>query len=97
MKPRNSARDRERRVALKILRYLTQNPNAADTVEGILEWWLPRQSMAEEQKVVERALDYLVERNLILMVQPADARKHYRLNANCIEESRKLIGEANDT
>jgi hypothetical protein len=93
MRQRESARNREWRVALKILRYLTQNPNAADTVEGILEWWLPRQSMVEEQKVVERALEHLVERDLILTVQPADARKHYRLNAERIEETRKLIRE----
>lgn len=98
MKRRNVGGGRERYstwdVALKILRYLEQNPNAADTVEGILEWWLPQQSMSEEEKLVERALERLVEQGLILAVQPADARKHYRLNTNRLEESRRLIREA---
>lgn len=81
------------KVALKILRYLNQNPNAADTVEGILEWWLPQQSISEEERVIERALELLVERNLILAIPSSYARKHYRLNAECIDECRKLISD----
>lgn len=84
-------------VALKILRYLDQNPNAADTVEGILEWWLPKQSIYEEEKVVERALDEMIERNLILTIRSSDARKHYRLNSDCIQEIRRMIRDADNT
>jgi hypothetical protein len=83
-------------VALKILRYLAENPNAADTADGVLEWWVLKQSIFEEEEVVERALDRLVEHNLIHSVQLADARKHYHLNADRIEESKRLIKEAKD-
>jgi len=100
MKLRDSRGRRDRdstwEVALRILRYLDQNPNASDTVEGILEWWLPKQSMYEEEKVVERALDSMVERNLILTNRSSDARKHYRLNTDCIQEIRRMIREADD-
>lgn len=85
------------KVALKILRYLSRNPHAADTVNGILEWWLPKQSLREEERVVERALRILEKRNLILSAKSADGRKHYYLNADRIAESSKLIADAEDS
>jgi hypothetical protein len=80
-------------VSLKILRYLEHNPNAADTLDGILEWWLPRQSIYEQEKTVQQALDSLVERKLLLTKQSTDMRKHYRLNTQCIQEIRRLISD----
>jgi hypothetical protein len=90
-------RDSTSEVALKILRYLDQNPHAADTLEGILEWWLPKQAIYEEEKVVKRALDEMVKRNLILTTRSSDARKHYRLNSGCIRDIRRMIREADKT
>jgi hypothetical protein len=100
MKLRGSRRpeqDSTWEVALRILRYLHENSNAADTVEGILEWWLPEQSIYEERKVVERALDEMVKRNLILTIQSSDARRHYRLNTDCVQEIRRLIRDVEDS
>jgi hypothetical protein len=97
MKPRDSSDQREpeptSEVSLKILRYLEQNPNAADTLDGILEWWLPRQSIYEQEKTVQLALDSLVERKLLLTKQSTDMRKHYRLNTDCIQEIRRIISD----
>lgn len=93
---RRRERDPTWEVALKILRYLHENSNAADTVEGILEWWLPKQSIYEERKVVERALDEMVKRNLLLTIQSSDARRHYRLNTDCVQEIRRMIREVED-
>jgi len=81
-------------VATKILRYLTEHPEASDTADGILEWWLLKQSILDEKKVVEKALKWLVEEKLIIKVEAADSRKHYRLNVERIEVSRKLIRAA---
>jgi hypothetical protein len=97
MKRRNLADQREQdetwRVALKILRYLSEHPNAADTADGVLEWWLLKQSIFDEERVVEKALAGLVEQKLIFKVEAAD-RRYYHLNAERIEESRTLIREA---
>ena len=90
-------RDTTSEVALKILRYLDQNPNAADTVEGILEWWLPKQSIYEEESVVKRALDEMIKRNLILATRSSDARRHYRLNTEFIQEIRRMIKDSDHT
>ena len=74
--------DQTWQVALKILRYLQENPRAADTATGILEWWLLKQSMSEEQHMVEQALKMLEEKNLILSTTAIDGRKHYSLKAD---------------
>ena len=98
MKPRDSRRRRESdstlEVSLKILRYLEQNASAADTLDGILEWWLPKQSIYEQEEIVQRALDLLVKRGLLLSKESPDARKHYRLNPDCVEEIRRIVGRA---
>ena len=94
------SRDRESaaswKVSLKILRYLEQHPNAADTLEGIVEWWVPKQSIYEEERVVQQALDQMVKEKLILTTETSDARKHYRLNTDCLDEIRRIIGDPND-
>jgi len=94
---RPDSEDPSLEVSLKILRYLEKNPNAADTVDGILEWWLPKQSMMEQEEVVQHALDLLVQRKLLLTKQLSDARKHYRLNKESIQEIRELIGKADSS
>ena len=81
-------------IALRILHYLAENPQAADTVEGILQWWLLERTIVEEQQAVERALDRLVELGLIIEARAADAHRRYHLNAEQIETVRKLIREA---
>ena len=88
---RPDSEDPSLEVSLKI--YLDKNPNAADTVDGVLEWWLPKQSMVEQEAVVRRALDLLVQRKLLLTKRLSDSRTHYRLNKDYIEEIRRLIGE----
>jgi hypothetical protein len=42
--------------------YLAQHPDAADTLDGIVNWWLPRQRYETERRRIEKALDHLVER-----------------------------------
>jgi hypothetical protein len=53
------------RLSDEILTYLRVYPQAADTVDGIVEWWLPRQRHDEVVDRVQRALDDLVARGLV--------------------------------
>lgn len=43
-----------------ILAYLRRNPDAADTLDGIVSWWLPVASGRVEASRVERALERLI-------------------------------------
>lgn len=57
--------DDAERVAREILAYLARRPSACDTLDGILQWWLPRIRVEEASETVERALTLLEERALI--------------------------------
>ena len=45
-----------------VLAYLQSHPQAADTLRGIVNWWLPRQRYESDCLRIERALKALVAR-----------------------------------
>jgi len=49
----------------EILRYLRTHPEAADTLDGVIEWWLPRQHRKVARERVQQALDHLIARGLV--------------------------------
>ena len=53
------------RVAQEIERYVSSHPHAADTLDGIVKWWLMRQRMEEGKMLVNAALEYLVKQDLL--------------------------------
>lgn len=48
-----------RALAIELLRYLSEHPGAADTSDGIAQWWLPK-AAAFGRGEVEAALALLV-------------------------------------
>ncbi|MGZ8159475.1 MAG: hypothetical protein ACXWT1_15800 [Methylobacter sp.] len=52
-------------IADQIECYLKNHPNAADTIEGIAEWWLPEQGIEVSSLVVQLALNYLGSRSVV--------------------------------
>jgi hypothetical protein len=63
--PQDPPSFRNRTTALKILRYLIQHPDAHDTLEGIVEWWLLDQHIQEETGKVGQALEELVDHGFV--------------------------------
>ncbi len=47
-------------IAQEINRYLDSHPNAADSLKGVLRWWLLRQRYEDSVETVCAALEYLV-------------------------------------
>lgn len=60
-----------------ITRYLRAHPNAADSVEGIVQWWLPEQHKPVDMDGLQQALDYLVETREISKTELLDGRMLY--------------------
>jgi Fe2+ or Zn2+ uptake regulation protein len=44
----------------EILTYLREHSEAADTVDGIIEWWLPRQRYEQGKAQIQKALDNML-------------------------------------
>ncbi len=64
-------------LAGTIFRYLASCPNACDTVDGICEWWIPRQRYVETKGDVLAALELLKADGRIDMRNCADDQVLY--------------------
>ena len=58
---RKSAGDNVQQVASDIAEHFFKNPEAADTAEGITDWWISRQKRSNSLPVVRKALNLLVQ------------------------------------
>ena len=67
-------------IGYEILAYLVEHPEAQDTLEGIVEWWLLEQEIKFETARVKEALSDLIARGLILEKKGSNSQIHYRIN-----------------
>jgi hypothetical protein len=79
------------RIAYEILAYLIDNPNAQDTLEGIVEWWLLERTIKQQTLAVEEALSMLVAERLVLARRGIDSRTYYKLNSRRRRKIRLLL------
>lgn len=73
---------RKQRVQRLILSYLSRNPTAEDTVEGILQWWLVHEEVRFRMQEIEAALAELTREGLVVQSIGEDSRVLYRINRN---------------
>lgn len=69
----------QREACYHILAYLMDNPDAGDTFEGIVEWWLLHQRIKFETETVSEAVAKLVAEGLIAEEKGSDSRLIYRV------------------
>ncbi|HEX8180446.1 MAG TPA: hypothetical protein VF525_12945 [Pyrinomonadaceae bacterium] len=74
-----------------ILTYLAENPEAQDTFEGIVEWWLLEQKIERQTLAVRQALEELAAQKLIIARRTKDLRTHYRINRRKAKDIRALL------
>ncbi len=67
--------DAHRRIAEAIRRYLAEHPDAADSAEGIADWWLDEDVPAT---TVRDVLDSLVREGVVEKYEFAGGRVIYR-------------------
>jgi hypothetical protein len=65
------------KIAHDLMRHMSENPEAADTLKGIAAWWLGGKYRLPE---VRQALGELVERGLIVEVEGKDLQVIYCKN-----------------
>ncbi|HEV7395156.1 MAG TPA: hypothetical protein VGN86_01495 [Pyrinomonadaceae bacterium] len=80
-------------IARAVLSYLARNPNAQDTLPGIIEWWLLDHQIRTRTAEVKSVVDQLVAERLILKRKGRDLQTHYRLNPKRQHRIETLIEE----
>lgn len=61
-----------------ILQYLREHPEAADSLDGIANWWLPKSNQSATTEAVQEALARLVAERRIACIDLADGRTLYQ-------------------
>ena len=84
----------QRDVRYHILAYLCDNPNAGDTFEGIVEWWLLHQRIKFETRNISEAVRKLVAEGFILENEGSDSRTTYRVNQIRANEIQTIVNQA---
>jgi hypothetical protein len=80
-------------IARAVLSYLARNPNAQDTLPGIIEWWLLDHQIRTRTAEVKSVVDQLVAERLILKSKGRDLQTHYRINPRRQSRITTLIEE----
>ncbi len=78
-------------VEYEILTYMAKHPDAQDTLEGIVQWWLLERNIEHQSALVKKVLNDLARKGLILENRNRDERLRYQVNRNRLEEIWKLI------
>ena len=70
-------------LADAIRHYLAKHPDAADTLEGVVNWWLVRQRYENAVTRVSRALELLVEQGELTKIQHRGSPPIYKIRRRC--------------
>ncbi len=73
-------------IEYEILSYMVENPDAQDTLEGIVQWWLLERKLRYETPRVKEVVEELVSRGLVLERKNASSRTHYKINRSRMDE-----------
>ncbi len=80
-----------RSIERNVLEYLLKNPEARDTLEGIIEWWILEREIRLRTEQIKEAIQILVEKGFVLQHETADTRIHYTINTNRYQEVEDFI------
>ena len=83
-----------KRVVWLLLGYLYTHPDAKDTDEGIMNWWLPTRGVMVNETGVEEALNELVMSGWLTLTSRSASHPMYGLNRARIVELQRLFESA---
>jgi hypothetical protein len=78
-------------VIRHILQYWLVHPEAKDTLQGILQWWVPGDRVEQGTEAVQAALEVLVARRWVIRRQTLPAPALYGLNQDKREEIQAFL------
>jgi hypothetical protein len=78
-------------MAFELLTYLTRRPDAQDTFEGILQWWVVARDVPRSPREVRGAVDELVAAGLLVAAHGRDRQERYQLNPARKQAAQELV------
>lgn len=68
-------------IADALRRYLESHPNASDSLEGVMRWWLASERVEASQAMVRGALEQLAEEQVVRVRVLSDGTRVYLAGA----------------
>ena len=90
-------KDQKLEIRYYILAYLAENPDAGDSLTGIVDQWLLRQRIAYETKNVSEVVAQLESDGLLVRQTKADSEIIYRVNRTREQAIQKMLSEMKTT
>jgi len=87
----------EQTVARAIFDYLQAHPDAADTLEGIAQWWLLRECTERRLVEVEHAISILLAEGSIVQISRAGRPLYFKLNKQPEQEAANRYRDSKST
>ena len=84
------------RVIREILCYLIEHPDAKDTIDGILRWWLRKGDVELRKEEVQRAIDELISKRWVVMRETTPSQAVYSVDKQQLPEIRAFLLKTND-
>jgi hypothetical protein len=72
--------ERQEKISEMILNYLQRNPDAGDTLEGIVKWWMGFENIESSIEDVADVLETLIQKREIRMYDIVDGTTFYKVN-----------------
>ena len=79
------------KIGYDILAYMAEYPDAQDTQEGIIQWWLSRGDERPNAALVGEALAELTALGLVIARRGEDPRAHYKVNRRKLKEISDVL------
>jgi hypothetical protein len=72
--------EKQEKISGMILNYLQRNPDAGDTLEGIVKWWMGFENIESSIEDVADVLETLIQKGEIRMYNIVDGTTFYKVN-----------------
>ena len=83
--------ENDEKLNRQILRYLVEHPDAKDTVDGVIKWWLSEDLAGRGRKTVQEGLDMLVSKGWLTRRDVTSSEKIYGVMKDRLGEIKKFL------
>ena len=91
MRAKHSPEDDVEEAVRGILQYLVEHPDAKDTIEGILKWWLPARHRGWLNEEVQGALDFVTSKGWLTKRETTPSKTIYGANKDRFDEIQNFL------